>query len=456
MTRSNLLPARLTALGVAVVLLAANASQAINILHYRVNATDLGQVNAGTVPSVDSPDGMTAFGPVQLSSALPTIGVPSDAGDQSLNFSNGGILAPGTQQLLNSAIEANGGFSYEAWVAYTGGGNVNSIIDYAGTEKLVRNVGASTIGYLNNSAGPQYPVADGTPNEWHYSAVVFTPTGPVDGNGAITGSLAFYEDSNAPHSSVSNVTISNFGDSLNRTIAVGAHPVGFGGDFFQGNIFEPRVMLGEVAGTDLLYQASGPQLIAPINYRVDVGSEFFSAQNLVNGSGLSDFATIDNLPSLTHAGSGAANAWVTDAFFPDYYTGGGAVPVMTFELDAEYDLTDLVAWNYSVPGNAARDVLLEFFTDDGTTFIDAVMVEIPQLAGPGHVIDLGGSFDADTVRVSFLTNWVGFGAGGDRVGLAELRFIGEAAGAGVPEPTTGMLLMLGAAGLAMRRKRRAA
>jgi len=144
MTRSSFLSARSAALGIAVVLLLANAGWAINILHYRVNGSDNAQVAAGTVPSVDSAEGLVTFGPVQLSSAIPTVGVPDDAGDQSLLFNNSGILAPGTQQLLNSTVAAEGGFSFEAWVAYTGGGNVNSIIDYAGTEKLVRNVGAST------------------------------------------------------------------------------------------------------------------------------------------------------------------------------------------------------------------------------------------------------------------------------------------------------------------------
>lgn len=124
---------------------------------------------------------------------MPTVGVPAGAGNRSLDFNGAsGITAPGTQQMLNTTIEANGGYVYEAWSNYTGGGNVNAIIDYAGTEKLVRRAASSVVGYLNNSAAPDYAVADGTPNTWHYSAVRFTPTGPVAG-GSITGDFAFFK-----------------------------------------------------------------------------------------------------------------------------------------------------------------------------------------------------------------------------------------------------------------------
>ena len=45
-----------------------------------------------------------------------------------------------------------------------------------------------------------------------------------------------------------------------------------------------------------------------------------------------------------------------------------------------------------------------------------------------------------------------FGAGGDRVGLGELRFIGSLA-APIPEPATAGLLLLGAAAALGRRRR---
>ncbi|MEZ5302512.1 MAG: lamin tail domain-containing protein [Verrucomicrobiales bacterium] len=225
------------------------------ILHYRVSDTDAAAVAGGTVPSVGSADGSISGSGVTLSADIPVQGVPSGAGNRSLTFANsGGVVAPGLQQLLNSVVEAAGGFTYEAWFKYTGGGNVNSIIDYAGTEKLVRNVGATTAGYLNNSAAPQYALGDSAAGDWHYAAVVFTPTSGVDASGGITGNFAFYYDgTEAPSSTATGVTISNFGDSLNRTIGVGMHPSGFGGDFFNGLIYEPRVSLGALTPGQLLY-----------------------------------------------------------------------------------------------------------------------------------------------------------------------------------------------------------
>lgn len=99
--------------------------------------------------------------------------------------------------------------------------------------------------------------------EWHYTAVVFAATGPVSG-GSITGDFTFYFDGTEATETVESVTISDFGDSLNRTISVGAHPLGFGGDFFNGLIFEPRVSLAALAPEELLYQSApsgGPEII---------------------------------------------------------------------------------------------------------------------------------------------------------------------------------------------------
>lgn len=256
-----------------------------------------------------------------------------------------------------------------------------------------------------------------------------------------------------PSASVSNVTITNFGDSLNRTIAVGAHPLGFGGDFFNGQIYEPRASLGALPNAELLYQATGPQLIAPVHYNLQAGSEFggFPVQNLLNASGLSQPPTINNYASMNHSGG----QWTTEAFFPDYYTGGGAVPVIDFNLDQAYDLTDLVAWNYNVPGNAARQVTLEFSEDGGMTFANPMVLEIPQAAGLAHTLSFGDTITADAVRLTFDSNWVGFGAGGDRVGLAELRFIGQTP-SGVPEPATATLLLLAGGLVTLRRRRQQA
>lgn len=233
---------------------------ASTVLHYRVNSSDAGTVAGNVVPGVDgSADGTVAFGTVTLSPDLPAV-IPVGGGDRSLSFDgSSGINLPGTRQLLNSTLETAGGFTYEAWFNWAGGGNINSIIDYAGTEKLVREVSGTGAAYRNNSAAPLYPLGAAEPGEWHYTAIVFSPTSTVDGTGSITGDFTFYFDSATPVATETGVTISNFGDSLNRTIGVGTHPVGFAGDFFNGLIYEPRVSTGALNSSELLISNLVPE-----------------------------------------------------------------------------------------------------------------------------------------------------------------------------------------------------
>ncbi|MDB4713199.1 hypothetical protein OAF41_00415 [bacterium] len=71
---------------------------------------------------------------------------------------DGGFNLPGTRQLLNSTIDA--------WFNFAGGGNVNSIIDYAGTEKLVRRAAATGVSMTAAGVGDPLIGATGT-NSWH-------------------------------------------------------------------------------------------------------------------------------------------------------------------------------------------------------------------------------------------------------------------------------------------------
>ncbi len=70
-----------------------------------------------------------------------------------------------------------------------------------------------------------------------------------------------------------------------------------------------------------------------------------------------------------------------------------------------------------------------------------------------HRLSLGGEYAARAVRLTFQSNWFDAGLGGDRVGLAELKFVGA-----VPEPATFVLAALGlvALGLVGWRRRKPA
>ena len=94
--------------------------------------------------------------------------------------------------------------------------------------------------------------------QWHYVAIVFDTGGaPQNPDGSITGTVTRYFDGTIPVGSTSNVTKDNFGDSLNRGIGLGMHPLGFDLDFFDGLTFEPRVSLGALSPSALLFSV-GP------------------------------------------------------------------------------------------------------------------------------------------------------------------------------------------------------
>ncbi len=236
----------------AASLFGSAAHAATTVLHYSVNDTDAATVAGGTVPGFGGgPDGTSIGNGATLSASVPTTGVPAGAGNRSLDFAgDGGFNLPGTQQLLNSSVDAAGGFTFEAWFNFAGGGNVNSIIDYAGTEKLVRRDAATGVSMTASGVGDPLIGVTGT-GEWHYAAAVFTSTGLA--GTSINGDFTFYLDGTTPVGTLAGVTIDNFGDSLNRTISVGAHPVGFAGDFFVGQIYEPRVSLGALTPSELLF-----------------------------------------------------------------------------------------------------------------------------------------------------------------------------------------------------------
>jgi hypothetical protein len=189
------------------------------------------------------------------------------------------------------------------------------------------------------------------------------------------------------------------------------------------------------------------------------GIEFFPVANIVNNSGLSGAATIANYTTITHSAASGTTAWTTDDPAPgggDWFAEGNAPVVITLPLDSTYDLTSLVYWGYhfgSGNANEARAFNVEFSTNGGGTWGSSTSVASPlgTLAVAGNItLNFGGTFAANAVRLTITDNQFGGGpAGGDRLGLGEVKFIGDA----VPEPTSAVLAGIAACGF-LRRKRR--
>jgi hypothetical protein len=261
---------------------AAASAPTNTLIFYQVNDTDAATIAAGVVPNLGTLGAGSNYNGVTLTNDLPTNGVLAGAGDRAL-VCNGadGILAPGTQQLNRTNISNAGGFTYEAWFNWNGGGDINAIIDYAGTEKLIRQ---------ETQTGPQMETDNATfdligaaaVNQWHYVAVVFTATNTVTSTDSISGIYTFYLDTNTPIGTVTGITINSNGDSLDRTIGVGTHPVTtFTSDFFNGLIYEPRVTLGALSAGSLLFKStllvtnladSGPGTLRAVTAQATTGA----------------------------------------------------------------------------------------------------------------------------------------------------------------------------------------
>jgi hypothetical protein len=198
-------------------------------------------------------------GPSAVLSANVPPSRPTGGGNRSLDCRTNGAVTDDKLLLSNAAIDFDRGFTMEAWFQWNGGGFVNSIIDYAGTEKLVIDVpsgGAPTVTMRFSptfNSTTDYPIGPAVPGRWQYVAVVFQAA-PRNPDGTLTGTLTTYLDCLTPSSVVPGVTKGNFGDSLVRGIGVGQHPLSFPQDFFDGLIYEPRVSVRALNPTQLLLQ----------------------------------------------------------------------------------------------------------------------------------------------------------------------------------------------------------
>jgi len=191
---------------------------------------------------------------------------------------------------------------------------------------------------------------------------------------------------------------------------------------------------------------STEQLIQPVGITQLAGDAIDPIVVLISNDGLSEPATIDNYMTVTNGGG--ATRWVTSTgtWPTNYFVAGATPPKFKFTLGGSFSLSDLVIWGYSGNLNEATDFFVEFSNDNGVTYPSNTTAASTHLLGfgSGRLPFVGGSFVANSIRMTITNNAQGRGfppppgeGGGDRVGMAKVRFIGlSAVGPGVPPTFT--------------------
>lgn len=226
----------------------------------------------------------------------------------------------------------------------------------------------------------------------------------------------------------------------------------------------------------LTFGPFGPQLETTTHTVTDTSLGFVQIVNLINGSGLSGTPTISNYNTITHASpsfsASSANAWSSidpgaggGDFFADFDGSMSNInrlnePAGYFDLNfnSPVNLTDLVTWAYTFGtgfnGNNVSKWRIETFDSTGG-FIGSGDFDAPasgMLSGMATTISFGQTFsNVSNLKAWPLDNYFGASgaAGGDRIGVAELRFITANA---VPEPSTAAICLLSLGLLGARRR----
>lgn len=158
--------------------------------------------------------------------------------------------------------------------------------------------------------------------------------------------------------------------------------------------------------------------------------------SIINSSGLSDELLADgsNLTTVTHDAVelvGVANAWATIDAGPaagDWFTDGendGTV-IFDFDLGDIYIVDSFATWGYHfgvANGNSIAEVIFDFSTDGGATIDSSqtVAVPLPDPIDAASIIVLKPT-NANFIKMTVTDNHFGGPAGGDRIGIAEIRF----------------------------------
>lgn len=172
------------------------------------------------------------------------------------------------------------------------------------------------------------------------------------------------------------------------------------------------------------------------------GAEFFPIAGITSSTAATDLYPASRLiqgpgsgydAAEPHAalGDAAGFLWVTDQFgYPSDYFDHFPPPVLTVDLGADCDLTEISLWNYSNSNrNGARDLTLRFATEaDGVGGLGTSVDYQPEFSivadfAPRQSFRFTQAVRARFVEVTITDNRYSDGVfGGDRVGLGEIAF----------------------------------
>lgn len=167
--------------------------------------------------------------------------------------------------------------------------------------------------------------------------------------------------------------------------------------------------------------------------------------------------------AVTHTATFGSNYLTTAPTVGDYFTSGSPSPLLTFTLGSTFnDVDSIVLWNYTPGGGSGynsgvQTFSLAFYDATNTIQIGSTLTGLSITrtasgsASTAQQIFFGSGVNFDgvgVVRMTVTDNYFGAsgGTGGDRVGLAEVRFTQ------VPEPSAALLGGLGILGLLRRRR----
>ena len=186
------------------------------------------------------------------------------------------------------------------------------------------------------------------------------------------------------------------------------------------------------------FRREDPVIIKPTAISVTQGGNSNQANRIIDGVGLSAPPTLSNVLTVTSArddhliwetAASTAAGYFTDNSNPE--------PQFILPLDGVYELDSLVVWGFRNV-NEATDFRVEFSTNQGTSWGGGETVRTSEflgvphgVTGQGKAMRLGfkGAPKANRVSVRVTGNaksrGLGSGAGGDRVGINEVRLIGH-------------------------------